>query len=436
MFDLIANIMAFFYAIWPSYAAAIVLLTVTVMVVFTPLTIKSTKSMLEMRRVQPEIKKVQAKYKDDRVKLNEEMMKLYQEHSINPLGGCLPMLFQLPVFFVMFQVLRGLTRRTSSLGYAVGNIGTQAGENATTAGPGAGGELELAGDLPQKFNPEFISEGSDLYHDLSNSFEMNWLGMDLSQSASKMLSISVLEALPYLFMILIVAVLGWYQQRQIQGRNPDASQNPQQQMIMKVMPFFLPIISFTMQAALVLYFIASSTIRVGQQAWITKRVYAPIEAKGPIEAKVLDESDPGGGDEPAEAEDPSPRAAPKGLSAILGGKPAELLGGKPAEEPSNRKHGRRRPTTAPAPKPKATPPKANAANSKSSKTGSSDSEAKPKAGSSDPTEAPAGEKQSWWRRPKAEPKPEAKSPGQAPSRVTPKGEQKYSSTKKKRKKRK
>jgi YidC/Oxa1 family membrane protein insertase len=416
MFDLIANIMAFFYAVWPSYGAAIILLTVTVMIVFTPLTIKSTKSMLEMRRVQPEIKRVQAQYKDDRVKLNEEMMKLYQEHNINPLGGCLPMLFQLPVFFVMFQVLRGLTRRTSTLGYAVGNVGTQAGENAATAGPGTGSELVLAPDLPQKFNPEFISTDSSMYEDLSDSFEMDWLGIDLSQSASKMLSIGFVDALPYLIMILIVAVLGWYQQQQIQGRQGDAAQNPQQQMLMRIMPFFLPIISFTMQAALVVYFIASSCIRVGQQAWITHRVYAPIEAKGPIEARVIEPDD-----EPDSSPDPgSSQPAPKGLAALLGG------GG--AQEPeSNRRHGKRRPTTAPAPKSKAKPPKA--ATDKTTAAGTA-----PKAKPSSAKTAP--EKQSFWRRAPAEPTAEPKTSTEPSSRVTPKGEQRHSSSKKKRKKRK
>jgi len=419
MFDLIANIMAFFYAVWPSYGAAIILLTVTVMVVFTPLTIKSTKSMLEMRRVQPEIKRVQAQYKDDRVKLNEEMMKLYQEHNINPLGGCLPMLFQLPVFFVMFQVLRGLTRRTNTLGYAVGNVGTQAGENAATAGPGTGGELLLAEDLPQQFNPEYISTDSKMYEDLSNSFEMNWLGIDLSQSASKMLSVGIVDALPYLLMILIVAVLGWYQQQQIQGRQGDAVQNPQQQMLMRIMPFFLPIISFTMQAALVVYFIASSLIRVGQQAWITRRVYAPIQEKGPIEAKVIDEADT----EESPHDSGSSGAASKGPLAAL-------LGGGAQEQDSNRRHGRRRPTSTDKPKAKAKPPKAAADNATSAA-----STEKSKTEASSKPESPV-EKLQFWRRPKAEPEPAPKASSQPTSRVTPKGEQRHSSSKKKRKKRK
>ena len=91
MFDLIATILAWFYDLIPNYAVAIALLTLSVMVLLTPLTLKGTKSMLAMQRLQPEMKRIQQQYKGDRQKLNEELMKFYQENKINPLGGCLPL---------------------------------------------------------------------------------------------------------------------------------------------------------------------------------------------------------------------------------------------------------------------------------------------------------------------------------------------------------
>src|SRR5215468_2927509 len=118
MYDLIARPLSFFYSIWPSYAGAITLLTLTIMLVLLPLTLKGTRSMLATQQLQPEMKKIQARYKDDRQKLNEEMLKFYKENNINPLGGCLPLLVQMPVFLVLYQVLRGLTRRESDLGSA------------------------------------------------------------------------------------------------------------------------------------------------------------------------------------------------------------------------------------------------------------------------------------------------------------------------------
>ena len=104
----LGSVLAFFYSIIPNSGVAIILLTVAVRLVLFPLTAKQAKSMIAMQRVQPEIKKLQAKYKNDRQKLNEEMMKFYKENQINPLGGCLPLLLQMPVFIALFQTLRDI----------------------------------------------------------------------------------------------------------------------------------------------------------------------------------------------------------------------------------------------------------------------------------------------------------------------------------------
>ena len=105
-------VMAWLYALIPSYGIAIILLTVAVRLVLYPLTVKQTKSMQAMQRLQPEIKRLQAKYKSDRQKLNEEMMKFYKENQINPLAGCLPLVLQLPLFIVLYRVIAGLTHRS------------------------------------------------------------------------------------------------------------------------------------------------------------------------------------------------------------------------------------------------------------------------------------------------------------------------------------
>ena len=113
VFDLPSSLLAWFYSLTHSYAAAIALIAVVVMVITAPLTLKSTKGMLEMQRLAPEMRKLQAQYRNDRTKLNEEMMKLYQEHKVNPLSSCLPLLAQMPVFIIMFRILYGLTYRPS-----------------------------------------------------------------------------------------------------------------------------------------------------------------------------------------------------------------------------------------------------------------------------------------------------------------------------------
>ena len=84
-FDAAASLIAIFYSWIPNFAFAIAMVAVAVMLLITPLTLKSTKGMLEMQRLQPEMKKMQQQFKGDRQKLNEAMMKLYQEHKVNPL---------------------------------------------------------------------------------------------------------------------------------------------------------------------------------------------------------------------------------------------------------------------------------------------------------------------------------------------------------------
>ncbi len=90
----------------PNIGVVIIILSILTKVLFYRLTHKSFKSMKDMQRLQPKIKELQEKYKDDKNRLNKETMKLYKEGGVNPLGGCLPLLFQMPVFIALFSVLR------------------------------------------------------------------------------------------------------------------------------------------------------------------------------------------------------------------------------------------------------------------------------------------------------------------------------------------
>jgi len=88
-----------------NYGWAIILLTLAIKLLFVPLQYKSYKSMQGMKTIQGPVAKLQEKYKDDKQKLNEELMKLYREHKVNPVGGCLPMFLQMPVFIALFNIL-------------------------------------------------------------------------------------------------------------------------------------------------------------------------------------------------------------------------------------------------------------------------------------------------------------------------------------------
>jgi YidC/Oxa1 family membrane protein insertase len=108
-FDIIAKpclwFMNFIYGFIPNYGVAIIILTIFTKVLLWPLGSKSYKSMNEMKKVQPLMAEIREKYKGDKKKMNEEIMGLYKIYKINPMGGCLPMIVQIPVFFALYRML-------------------------------------------------------------------------------------------------------------------------------------------------------------------------------------------------------------------------------------------------------------------------------------------------------------------------------------------
>jgi len=108
-FDKIAKpalyLLNFFYKYVGNYGIAIILVTVLIKILFWPIAQKGLKSMKNMQKIQPKMAKLKEKYKNDSARLNQEMMNLYKTYKVNPLGGCLPMLLQIPVFFALYKVL-------------------------------------------------------------------------------------------------------------------------------------------------------------------------------------------------------------------------------------------------------------------------------------------------------------------------------------------
>ncbi len=110
MFDIIAKpcvwIMNFIYDHFiPNYGVAIIMLTLFTKIILWPLGNKSYKSMAEMKKIQPLMAEIKEKYKDDKKRMNEEVMGLYKTYKVNPMGGCLPMVAQIPIFFALYRML-------------------------------------------------------------------------------------------------------------------------------------------------------------------------------------------------------------------------------------------------------------------------------------------------------------------------------------------
>jgi YidC/Oxa1 family membrane protein insertase len=209
------------------------------MLLITPLTLKSTKGMLEMQRLQPEMKRLQNEHRGDRQLLNQEMMKLYQEHKVNPLASCLPLLAQMPVFIIMFQVLRGLTR--------IGDDGT--------------------------FDPKYISEDTALYQSLDTSKEMLSFGLDLAITPAQAMGDNFVRGLPYALLIVLLGGLFFVQQRMVASRAVSPTMSPMQAKIMQYLPVAFAVFQVFLPTSLVAYYMVQAIFRIVQQGYITRRFY-------------------------------------------------------------------------------------------------------------------------------------------------------------------
>ncbi len=274
LIDFVAQILAGFYAlpvVGGSYGFAIIMLTGAVMIVLMPLTLKATRSTIKMQAIQPELRRLQKEHKGDREKMNAELMALYSENGINPVGGCLPMLAQLPVFLVLFRVLQGITTHTADAPFfdLMNQVRVSKG---------------LSLDDGTTITPFHIDHSSKMYADLSRDTEMGFLGLfDLAAQAGEVIRDNFVKGLPYIVLIAFVVGTSYYQQKQVSARRKDGDVSPmnqQQQMLLKFLPLMSGVWSFFFPAGLVLYWATSNVFRIGQQAYITHQIYGKEMAEG------------------------------------------------------------------------------------------------------------------------------------------------------------
>ena len=259
VYNFISTILAAFYQVTHSYALAIALLTIVIMIVVLPLTLKSTKSMLELQQQQPEMKRIQQQYSDAQQR-NEAMMALYKEHNVSPLGGCVPMLLPLPVFIVMYRVIAGLVRTCSEK-----LVATPQFAGKVSADPAV---------YVTQFCPKHVSSTSELFQHLVGQTKMRSLGLNLAEHTLTTIQDNIVRGIPYILLVLVVTATSYYQQRQVTVRNKNqAAVNPQQQMLLRVMPVVFGAFSLFFPAALIVYWLVQNVFRIVQNAYITRRFY-------------------------------------------------------------------------------------------------------------------------------------------------------------------
>jgi YidC/Oxa1 family membrane protein insertase len=242
---LMQSVLEFFHRITGSYGMAIILLTVVVRLLLYPLSQKQMTSMSRMQKLQPRLKVLQEKYADNKEKLNEEMMRLYRENNVNPMAGCLPLLIQLPVMIILFNVL---------MNYKVAANATFIGiplEHSVFQG------LALATGVPLA---DGVSAGitDALKGIFSNPAGLVHAGLYL----------------PGLVLTGIITFMTWFQQKM-----SGAGDNPQMATMNVVMPFILSFMCLGLPGGVVVYWGASSLIGIAQQWFTTKKTKIELAKK-------------------------------------------------------------------------------------------------------------------------------------------------------------
>lgn len=241
--ELLLMILEFFYGLTNSFGLAIVLLTVAVRIVLYPLNQKQMTSMQQMQKIQPRLKVLQEKYANDKEKLNQETMRLYKENKVNPAAGCLPLLVQLPILILLFNVLRTYDfAGTSFMGVLLGS--------STTAGLAQA--VGVAADPTGNYGVLSVLTGI-----LKNPAGLSNAGLYIGN----------------LILLIGISFLTWAQQKLSSGTNP------QMAMMNTIMPFFMAFICLSMPGGVMLYWGLSSLMGVVQQYFVMSKTKQELQVK-------------------------------------------------------------------------------------------------------------------------------------------------------------
>ncbi len=233
----LAEVLAAIYSVIPNYGIAIIGLGIAWMLLISPLTLKSTRSMLAMQKLQPRLKKLQEQHKGDRQAFAQAQMELFREHKVSPFGSCLPMLLPMPVFFALFEVIDGLSHTSKVVVNGVSTVVA---------------------------TPRFLNSGTKMYKAIQHAGgHIDAFGMNLAKGALTHHS-SVLAASPYWILLLALAVTSYVQSAMMMSRNQSSQANPQMKMMKYLAPLFA-LISVRFPAGVVLYYTVSNIARIVQQ---------------------------------------------------------------------------------------------------------------------------------------------------------------------------
>lgn len=262
----IGYLLGWIYAIIPNYGWTIILFTLVTKLILLPLGLKQQKSMTKMQAMQPKLAALQEKYKNDKQKQSEETMKLYKQYGISPMGGCLPMLIQLPIIFALYRVL--YRPITYMLHYSAERVGDLAYDLALKLGH----TIDMKAPMAQIE----IARGADL-------IDFSFLGLDLAANPNAdgwitlAMIIPILAAVTTYFSSKITTMMNDKKKKsQTVEKKPQRILSPDQKtapsgdtaQVGKTMTWMMPIMTLwftsTFPAALGVYWIASNIFSIVQ----------------------------------------------------------------------------------------------------------------------------------------------------------------------------
>lgn len=233
---IMADILKLLHRLVPNYGWDIVLLTLFIKFLLFPTAISQTRSIEVSKVIQPKLKELQEKYRDKPEELNRRMLELYREYKVNPLSGCLTLLIQLPILFALFALLRS---------------------------PDKFGLVAKPGGAP--FNGELF------------------LGLDLMAKGDTK---DILGSVGNLILAALAAVTTYVQQKMTAPSTASTESGASMQAaFLYFMPLFFGFITFTMEAAIGIYWVAQSVISILQQFLITKFFVPPVKVESKTAAK-------------------------------------------------------------------------------------------------------------------------------------------------------
>lgn len=269
------------YSVIPNFGWAIIIFTVLVRVLLLPLMIKQQKSMVNMQKIQPELTKLQKKYANDQQKLNEETMKLYQKYDVNPMGGCLPLLIQMPILLAVYRIIQQPITYLLKIDLP-NKVFEVLKQTATDT------ELNIVAFVTNNFEKaQSLLDKANLNFDISQiKINFDFLGLNLGYSPQHC------DGNYILFIIPVISVITSFLTTKLSKaglpKNEKEETNAQTQQ-MQTMNYIFPLMTgyfcYILPAAMGLYWIVGNLWQMGQ-TYVMNRLMSRSKNEDVIEVKV------------------------------------------------------------------------------------------------------------------------------------------------------